>query len=246
MAQLTAVTFDLWQTLIVDTPESGQPRGRLRLDGAMDALRDEGFDFPRERVVDAYRLTLGMCDEVRWEGGDYSFDEQVDIFLRNIDEDMSQRLSPEARSRVAGRYADSYLEHPPQVDEHAEVVLRGVRQRGMKVALICNTGSTPGVTQRRFLNQVGLAHYFDVLTFSDEERLSKPAPEIFHRTLSRLGARAEAAVHVGDHGRNDVDGAKQAGLKAIWLRRDDKKPELEPDAKVDSLAQVLAAIDRLT
>ena len=247
MAGLTAVTFDLWQTLIVDSPELGRPRAQLRMDAAIEALQGDGFDFPRDHVVDAFRHTYAACDEVRMAGGDYTFDEQIDIFLLAIDEELHGRLSPAARARIAKRYADCYLDHPPQIDEHAETVLRGVRERQLKVALICNTGSTPGVTQRVFLERAGLAQYFDTLVFSDEERLSKPAREIFQRTLERIDAEPEGAVHVGDHGRNDVFGAKQAGLRAIWVRRKGaKEPEgVAPDACIDTLDQVLGVIDRL-
>jgi putative hydrolase of the HAD superfamily len=182
---------------------------------------------------------------VRQNESDLSFDEQVDLFLRCIDEEMAARLSPVARARVAQRYADSYIEHPPKVDEHAAAVLAALKGQGLKLALICNTGATPGVTQRVFLESAGLAHFFGTLTFSDEERLSKPAPRIFHVTLERLSATPAEAVHVGDHPRNDVEGAKRAGLGAIWLRRGDKQLTVAPDARVDTLAQVPEAVARL-
>ena len=67
-----------------------------------------------------------------------------------------------------------------------------MRDMGLKVALICNTGATPGVTQRVFLEREGLIGFFDTLTFSDEERLSKPAKAIFDRTLERIGSTAAA------------------------------------------------------
>ncbi len=243
--RITTVTFDLWETLIRDSPESGRPRGALRIDGALAALRDDGFDYPRDRVAEAVRRCYALCDEVRQREGDLSFGEQVDLFLRCIDEEMAVRLSPVARARVAQRYADSYIEHPPKVDEHAAAVLAALKGQGLKLALICNTGATPGVTQRVFLESAGLLHFFGTLTFSDEERLSKPAPRIFHVTLERLSATPAEAVHVGDHPRNDVEGAKRAGLGAIWLRRGDKQLTVAPDARVDTLAQVPEAVARL-
>ena len=245
MRQITTVTFDLWQTLIIDTPELGRPRAQIRLDGALQAIQDDGFDIDRQQVVDAYRRCYQICGEIRDNESDVTFDEQIDIFLQSIDEEMAQRLSPEARLRVTRRYADSYLEAPPQIDEHADAVLRELKAQGAKLGLICNTGATPGVTQRVFLERVGLAGYFDVLTFSDEERLSKPAPEIFHATLRRLKSSPEETAHVGDHPRNDVEGAKRAGLAAIWLRRDSKEPEVQPDVCIDSLSQVPAALASL-
>jgi putative hydrolase of the HAD superfamily len=50
-------------------------------------------------------------------------------------------------------------------------------------------------------------------------------------------------VHVGDHPLNDVVGAKQAGLRAIWLRRDLKAEcTVAPDLSIDSLDETLAAL----
>ncbi len=243
--QITTITFDLWETLIRDSQDAGRPRAALRIDGALEALRAEGFDVPRERAVDASRRTYQLCDEVRKAEGDVSFEEQVDIFLRAIDEQMAHRLSPRTREQVARRYADSYFEHPPRLDEHALPVLRSLKGHSYRLALICNTGATPGMTQRVWLERVGLASFFETLTFSDEERLSKPAPRIFHATLERVGATPAQAVHVGDHPRNDVEGAKRAGLRAVWLRRKDEPLAVPPDARVDSLDEVPEAIARL-
>ena len=259
MASIDAVTFDLWQTLIVDFPERGRPRMQARLDGVLKTLQGEGFDVPEEGMREASRKTYEACDAVRLNGSDVTFDEQIDIFLRNVDVGMAKGLSVPARAEVSRQYADSYLDHPPTVDEHAAAVLRTLRDMGLKLALICNTGATPGVTQRIFLKRVGLGQYFETLTFSDEERLSKPASEIFRRTLERIDAQPAQTVHVGDHHRNDVAGAKGAGLKAIWLRRNDKAPEeyytnvptagdkhqIQPDAEVRVLGQVVPTIKRL-
>ena len=38
MNQITAVTFDLWQTLLLDNRELGLARALLRLEGTRDAL----------------------------------------------------------------------------------------------------------------------------------------------------------------------------------------------------------------
>jgi putative hydrolase of the HAD superfamily len=242
---LTAVTFDLWQTLILDSPELSGPRRRLLLDGTSEVLREEGFDYPEDQVTAAYRQCQADGNEVRAQEGDISFDEQIDTFLGHIDDELLGRLSAEGRVRVARRYADAYLERPPQVDEHSETVLRTLSNMGLKLAMICNTGSTPGATQRVFLERKGLLRYFETLTFSDEERLSKPAAKIFHDTLRRLDAEPFETLHVGDHPRNDIAGAKRAGLGAVWIRRRDEETEVEPDAAIDSLDQLVGAISRL-
>lgn len=246
MPPLNAITFDLWQTLILDTPEMGRPRAQVRLGGVREALRGAGFDFPFEKLADASRACYRICDEVRTAEGDVTFDEQIDIFLREVQPGIVDLIGPEARALVSRSYADSYFAHPPKIDDHAHRVLATLSDMGVRVGLICNTGATPGVTQRIFLGQAGLAQYFNTLVFSDEERLSKPAARIFHLTLERMGVRPEETVHIGDHPLNDVVGAKRAGLRAIWLRRDGKEePTVPPDARIDALGDVLEAFERL-
>lgn len=242
MPPVAAVTFDLWQTLILDTPEVGRPRGERRLADTLAILHREGFACTTEQLQVAFRACLARLDVVRYQGDDFTFEEQVDLFLSGIEGVALERLGVAVRGELATRYADCYLDHPPAIDAHAASVLRAMREMNLKVALICNTGATPGSTQRRFLEQAGLSQYFDLLVFSDEERASKPAPRIFAATLERIGATAAETVHIGDHPRNDVLGAKQAGLRAIWLRRKDEPYEVEPDARVDSLDGVPEAL----
>jgi len=124
------------------------------------------------------------------------------------------------------------------------------RPWGLRIGLISNTGMTPGVTFRSYLEQQGMLGYFDTLTFSDEVKLAKPSLKIFELTLRSLGAAPEQAVHVGDHVANDVVGAKRCGLKTVWItgfyeREDPLDPDSEPDATVEQLGMVVPAIARL-
>ena len=38
MSKITAVTFDLWQTLLLDNRELGRARAQVRLEGTQEAL----------------------------------------------------------------------------------------------------------------------------------------------------------------------------------------------------------------
>ena len=244
MPQVNTVTFDLWQTLIIDTPEVSRPRAQRRLNGILEVLRKEGHAYVLDDLQRANRSSFKILDAIRdQELKDVTFDEQIDLYVKEVDAALPGVLSQGARAGIVREYIDSYMEHPPRVDEHAVDVLAKIDQMGLKLGLICNTGATPGMTQRVFLKQRGIAQFFDVLVFSDEERLSKPAPRIFHLTLERLGALASETVHVGDHPTNDVVGAKQAGLRAIWLRRKpEEQPLVAPDASIDSLQDTLTAL----
>lgn len=62
-----------------------------------------------------------------------------------------------------------------------------------------------------------IADAFDVIVGSAEEKVMKPEPEIFHRTLKRLGREPDEAVFIDDHPEN-VAGARSVGMHAIHFR----------------------------
>ncbi len=245
---LTAVTFDLWQTLILDTQELGRSRMKVRLDGAVEALRGEGEEFSEEHVFEAYRQCYRTCHDIRDQGRDVSFMEQINIFIRHIDQGLLDRLPQEVVERIATVYADSLFPYPPAPHPEAVSTLRRVKEKGYRVGLISNTGMTPGYTFRAYMEQIGILSYFDVLTFSDEVLLAKPSTEIFLKTTRSLDVAPEDVIHVGDHLMNDVIGAQGVGMKTIWIEtHDDRRQEVEanPDVTVPSLGDVADAVDEL-
>ena len=251
MGEITVVTFDLWQTLILDNPELGAARTLIRLEGTRDALNQFGEDYDLEHIREAYRSCYQQCQRIRKEQLDVSFREQVQMFVNNISLGLVDRLDRESMEDIVRIYADSFLVHPPTVHVDALVVLRDLKATGLRLGLISNTGMTPGTTFRDFMKTEGLLGYFDVLTFSDEVKLAKPGSEIFLMTLRSMHATPTHAVHVGDHLANDVVGAKRSGLKTVWVkgchdREELSDPDSEPDAKVAELGLVVAAITEMS
>ena len=250
MAKITTVTFDLWQTLLLDDRALGQARALVRLEGAQSALAQSGETYDLERIREAYRACYRQCHDIRAGGLDVNFREQVEIFIDNISSGLSGRLDGETMDEIVRCYADSFLDHPAPAHADAVAVLQGIQEMGLKIGLISNTGMTPGFIFRSYMEERGLLSYFHTLTFSDEVKLAKPGSEIFMMTLRSLGATPEQTIHVGDHVLNDVVGAKRCGLKTVWItgfyeREDPNDPETEPDVTVSGLGEVVPAIARL-
>ena len=70
------------------------------------------------------------------------------------------------------------------------------------------------------LVRLGVRDAFAVVTSSASAGYYKSRPEIFWRALEALGAPAERSVHVGDSHRFDVEGARRAGMRTVWVRPD--------------------------
>ncbi|HRY97787.1 MAG TPA: HAD family phosphatase [Bacteroidales bacterium] len=63
----------------------------------------------------------------------------------------------------------------------------------------------------------GLAGLFDGLVFSFQEGCLKPGPEIYRILMHRFALDPSASVFIDDRLEN-VEGARQVGMKAIWLK----------------------------
>ena len=246
MPDIRAVTLDLWQTLIIDKPEQGRERRRFRIQGTVEALHDVGEGVTEEQVSEAYRACYRTCQAIRKEGRDVSFNEQVRIFVRAIDSGLSDRLDQDTFARILDRYADSFFHAPPKPADGISEMLATLKERGYLLGLISNTGMTPGRLFRTYLEDLGVIHLFDQLTFSDEVLLAKPSPAIFLTTLSALGTTPEQGVHVGDHLRNDIVGAHEAGIRTVWVEGfDTSEVDVTPTAAIRRIADLPEALEQL-
>lgn len=117
-----------------------------------------------------------------------------------------------------------------------EAVLKQLREKGYRIGILTNGNS---LVQNRKLDITGVRLYVDLAVVSGDEPLQKPNPELFRRVAERLCVSPENCVFVGDHPRNDIDGARDAGMKAIFLntRRLDVHPNGVPE--VSRLSDVL-------
>lgn len=99
----------------------------------------------------------------------------------------------------------------------ADVVpaLSDLRER-YALGLVTNGASC---LQHEKLDHSGLRPFFDVVVVSAEFGTGKPDASIFRYALSFLGVPPDQAVMLGDSLDRDVDGARSAGLRAIWVNR---------------------------
>lgn len=130
-------------------------------------------------------------------------------------------------TRTAVAYRDRYIQARKPI-EGAAAFLAAIRARAAVVIVSNNLLHE----QREKLRGCGLDRYVDVLVVSEEVGVSKPAPRIFEVALDRAGVSAGEAVMVGDSWANDVEGARAAGIRAIWFDRDGRSA---PDPTVPVL-----------
>jgi putative hydrolase of the HAD superfamily len=143
----------------------------------------------------------------------------------SLAETLAERFMAERRAR-----------HETYPDSDAALTELGARH---PLALVTNGASC---LQREKLAASGLGHHFGAVIVSGEVGRGKPHAAVFALALERLGATSEGAVMVGDSLARDIDGARAAGLRPVWINRAGapRPPERDGLTEIRSLAELVS------
>jgi putative hydrolase of the HAD superfamily len=227
---LKAISFDLWETLLTDTPELSRRQERLRLERMERVLVERGFSHTAERIEQAYRQLWHRCYELYWSRDeDIDCRVQIEHFLEALGLDASTFDEP-SLAALEDVYAGAAIEVLPSVVPGAHDVLAALRDRGYRIGLISNTGRTPGYALREILDRLGLAAAIDAMVFSNEHGACKPQPSIFATLRDALGVSYDEMMFVGDNLYVDVHGAQRLGITAVHFDPPTRGTAIAPPA----------------
>ncbi len=125
--------------------------------------------------------------------------------------------------------------------EGAEGALDTLAERGYRLAVCTNKLEWLSV---RLLDALGLSKRFAVICGADTFGISKPDPEILHRTIAKAGAAGGAAVMVGDS-LTDIATARAAKIPVIAVDfgyTDTPVATLAPDRIISRFADLPEAV----
>jgi putative hydrolase of the HAD superfamily len=225
-----AVCFDAGNTLLYCDPSPAEiyaehlsRHGRpVQADQVGPAFRDAWAEMQRRSAGGADRYATAVGGERAWWGG---FVREV---LRRLDHDapwetlLDELYQAFARPEVWKAYPDA---HP---------TLEALQSRRIPLAVISNWDRRLPI----ILDDLGFTPRFDTITVSSIEGYEKPAPEIFSRTLDRLGTTAEETLHIGDSPLEDYRGAEDVGMVPILIDRH-QRFEDQDFRRITSLTDVL-------
>ena len=220
---LRAVLFDVDFTLARPGPELG-PEGYRRLGERFGMTLDPArYDDARA----AARESLQHHPELR-------HDEEIwVVFTAEIIRGMGG--SDPAASEAAVEMTQAWgVHHNFELYEDALPAIETLREHGLKIGLVSNTG--------RDLDEF-LAHHTipcDAALASGAHGWVKPHRSIFEAVLARLGTAAEEAAMVGDSPQDDIEGARALGMRAFLLDRDGRHPDW--GGRLNDLSELPAAL----
>jgi putative hydrolase of the HAD superfamily len=127
-------------------------------------------------------------------------------FMRRLEAELGKPLGQ------LSSYFASLRRNEPMID-----YVRGVRERGIRTALLTNNVREWGPGWRAKLPEID--ELFEIVVDSSAVGMRKPEPEIYELTLERLGGGIEAAdcVFVDDTDVN-CDAARELGMRAVLFQ----------------------------
>lgn len=141
---------------------------------------------------------------------------------------------------------ERYLDHWAPVSharDDARQVLHALKERGLRTGLLSNT-HWPRRQHEEWLARDGLLDLIDERVYTSDLDHVKPHPAAFGALLDAVGVKPADAAFVGDRLHDDIAGAKELGMRAVWVRNDVVPPyDVEPDATIDQLGELVGVVD---
>ena len=112
--------------------------------------------------------------------------------------------------------------------------------RGRYVMGVLSNGNT-------YPDRCGLAGYFQFVVLAQDYGIRKPDPQLFEIAIKHAGCTKRQLLHIGDSVQNDVIGAKQAGVRSVWLNRQgiNNEAEQQPDFEISSLRELTKVLENV-
>lgn len=161
--------------------------------------------------------------------------------LGRLRRESLRRLAMEFGYPPQSLMADAYevfieARHEVELFEDVLPVLERLSRRFLLGALTNGNAS---------VHRLGMGHLFAVAVTAADVGAAKPDPAMFDFACRATGIAPSRAVHVGDDPEYDVHGAREAGMRSVWMNRFDREwpDKHEPaDAEIKNLLELEALV----
>ncbi len=237
---IRAVTFDFWGTLYADERQTlEESRTSVRVKRLQSYLKRTPHADCAGSIEETFHNTWQMFRDLRDQG---EVVQPRELVLAMGDE-IGVEFTPEEVDEMTTLLEEAAIDLPPHPMKHALDTVSKL-SHSYKLAIIADTGLTPGHVLRRVMANDTILSFFESFAFSNETLYTKPHPELFLQVLDELEVDPDEAVHVGDLAEMDVKGARSVGMKTILFSQNDNpfRTETEADACIDDLKKIPAVL----
>lgn len=193
MTAIRAVLFDLFGTLI--------PYATRQQRSAVFHGMAEDLDLPATNIQEAYRHSFDQ----RARGQFGSLKSTLDILARRLN------------SRPTPVQLEAAVNRRLQLNRHlhnqcwATATLTRLRAGGIGVGIVTDTTAETV----EVWDQSPLHSLMDVVSFSCQTGIRKPAPRAYLTATERLGIAPANCLYIGDGSSQEISGAQELGMKTL-------------------------------
>lgn len=225
-----AILFDLDDTLLDDR-------------GAQDAYLGDLYASHRSELPGTaveFRLAWRRAIDrhfPRYVKGEITLAEQRRVRVRDAfgRPDMTDTAADRIVTEFVARYEASWRLFPDVLDVLDQL-------QGIPVGVVTNGSSDQQMAK---LSRTRILDRFAIVVVSEDFGHAKPAPQIFQHACDGLGVSPTDCTFVGDNWALDVEGARGAGLRPIWVNRfDEPIDQLRAQApRIATLSEIVERAD---
>lgn len=120
--------------------------------------------------------------------------------------------------------------------EFYDDVIPALKQLKQKFKLLALTNGNA------VIDKVGLADYFELQISAADVSAAKPDPAMFIQAMKQMGVDANQTLHVGDHANHDIFGAREVGIRSVWVNRNNQawtEDDFSADFEVSNLLELV-------
>jgi putative hydrolase of the HAD superfamily len=203
----STVLFDIGWTLVYPSPR--------REEAISEVLERLGYQVSPSSLREGLVAARAFYLDQRWKPRP---EEDLDAFWLRYYAELLARMEPPIGNPALAETLAKAVEEAIEYHLYPDTLdtLRRLQQRHFVIGAVSNWSPRLPV----LCDAWGLSPYFETLVVSDIVGLHKPDPRIFDIALEALGASAVWTVYVGNDHKDDVQGARAAGITPILLDRE--------------------------
>lgn len=135
------------------------------------------------------------------------------------------------------------------LEDDTITTLQKLKTQDYNLGILSNAGDDKDVQE--LIERFGIRGFFDFVLTSAACFYRKPHPRSFEIALAHWNIPPIEAIMIGDSLEADIHGAKQLGMKTIWITRrakfsEDEMRRVTPDFSVRKLSELLPTLDRIS